>query len=75
MDNLVPNCTPMEAGFDAVVVDFHAEATAEKMGMGWHIDGRASLVIGYTYTYPNSRHTDFTKRHRIPNRCGHVRML
>ena len=50
VDNLVPNCTPMEAGFDGVVVDFHAEATAEKMGMGWHIDGRASLVIG-THTH------------------------
>jgi len=30
----------------AVVVDFHAEATSEKMGMGWHLDGSASFVFG-----------------------------
>lgn len=29
-----------------VIVDFHAEATAEKMSMGWHLDGRVSAVIG-----------------------------
>lgn len=27
-------------------VDFHAEATAEKMCLGWHLDGRASVVVG-----------------------------
>ncbi len=31
---------------DAVVVDFHAEATSEKMAIGHHLDGRASLVAG-----------------------------
>jgi 2',3'-cyclic-nucleotide 2'-phosphodiesterase len=29
-----------------VVVDFHAEATSEKMAMGWHLDGRVAAVIG-----------------------------
>jgi metallophosphoesterase (TIGR00282 family) len=33
-------------GADAIVVDFHAEATSEKMAMGHFCDGRASLVIG-----------------------------
>jgi metallophosphoesterase (TIGR00282 family) len=33
-----------------VIVDVHAEATAEKMGMGWHLDGRVSLVVG-THTH------------------------
>jgi metallophosphoesterase (TIGR00282 family) len=33
-----------------VVVDFHAEATSEKMAMGWHLDGKASAVIG-THTH------------------------
>jgi len=33
-----------------VVVDFHAEATAEKVAMGWHLDGRASAVLG-THTH------------------------
>lgn len=33
-----------------VLVDFHAEATSEKMAMGWYLDGRASAVIG-THTH------------------------
>lgn len=33
-----------------VVVDFHAEATSEKQAMGWHLSGRASVVVG-THTH------------------------
>src|SRR5437867_3141337 len=33
-----------------VLVDFHAETTAEKVAMGWHLDGRASALIG-THTH------------------------
>ena len=33
-----------------ILVDFHAEATSEKVAMGWHLDGRASAVIG-THTH------------------------
>jgi len=33
-----------------VVVDIHAEATSEKMAMGWYLDGRATLVVG-THTH------------------------
>ena len=33
-----------------ILVDFHAEATSEKMGMGWHLDGRVSAVLG-THTH------------------------
>lgn len=33
-----------------ILVDFHAEATAEKIAMGWFLDGRASFVIG-THTH------------------------
>lgn len=32
------------------VVDFHAEATSEKVAMGWHLNGRASIVFG-THTH------------------------
>jgi metallophosphoesterase (TIGR00282 family) len=32
------------------VVDFHAELTSEKMAMGWHLDGRATAMIG-THTH------------------------
>jgi len=33
-----------------VVVDFHAEATSEKQGLGWYLDGKASAVLG-THTH------------------------
>ena len=33
-----------------VIVDFHAEATSEKQGMGWYLDGKASAVLG-THTH------------------------
>ena len=33
-----------------IVVDFHAEATSEKVAMGWHLDGKATLVVG-THTH------------------------
>ena len=35
---------------DIIIVDFHAEATAEKVCMGWHLDGRVSAVLG-THTH------------------------
>ena len=44
------NACPLGEGADAIVVDFHAEATSEKMAMGHFCDGRASLVIG-THTH------------------------
>jgi len=34
----------------AILVDMHAEASSEKMGMGWFLDGRASFVFG-THTH------------------------
>ena len=33
-----------------IIVDFHAEATSEKVAMGWHLDGKATLVVG-THTH------------------------
>jgi len=35
---------------DHVLVDMHAEATSEKIGMGWHLDGRVTAVVG-THTH------------------------
>ena len=37
-------------GVRIVVCDMHGEATSEKTAMGWHLDGRASAVIG-THTH------------------------
>jgi metallophosphoesterase (TIGR00282 family) len=33
-----------------ILVDMHAEATSEKIAMGWHLDGRVTAVIG-THTH------------------------
>jgi metallophosphoesterase (TIGR00282 family) len=33
-----------------IIVDFHAEATSEKIAMGWHLDGRITAIIG-THTH------------------------
>ncbi|MDP8943251.1 MAG: TIGR00282 family metallophosphoesterase [Actinomycetota bacterium] len=33
-----------------VLVDFHAEATSEKLAMGWHVDGRVTACVG-THTH------------------------
>lgn len=33
-----------------VLVDMHAEATSEKVAMGWHLDGRTTAVVG-THTH------------------------
>jgi metallophosphoesterase (TIGR00282 family) len=41
---------PLGEVADAVIVDFHAEATSEKQAMGYFLDGRASLVVG-THTH------------------------
>jgi len=35
---------------DAIVLDFHGEASSEKMAMGHYLDGRVSLVVG-THTH------------------------
>lgn len=39
-----PNCPSI------VLIDFHAEATSEKIAFAWHVDGRASVVTG-THTH------------------------
>lgn len=41
--------TQIPAG-GSILVDFHAEATSEKIAMGWHLDGRVTAVLG-THTH------------------------
>jgi 2',3'-cyclic-nucleotide 2'-phosphodiesterase len=36
--------------FDGAFVEIHAEATSEKQGLGWHLDGRVTAVLG-THTH------------------------
>jgi 2',3'-cyclic-nucleotide 2'-phosphodiesterase len=40
----------LDDGVDHLLVDMHAEATSEKVGMGWFLDGRATAVVG-THTH------------------------
>jgi metallophosphoesterase (TIGR00282 family) len=47
---------PLGAAADAIVVDFHGEATSEKQGVGFFCDGRASLVVGTHTHVPTADH-------------------
>jgi metallophosphoesterase (TIGR00282 family) len=47
MDRLLQDANPRPR---IVVVDFHAEATAEKVALSWYLDGRVSAVLG-THTH------------------------
>ncbi|HEY2160472.1 MAG TPA: TIGR00282 family metallophosphoesterase [Solirubrobacteraceae bacterium] len=40
----------LKGAADQILVDVHAEATSEKVGMGWHLDGRVTAVVG-THTH------------------------
>ena len=47
MDSLLSTITPLPA---IIIVDFHAEATSEKVALGRYLDGRVSAVVG-THTH------------------------
>jgi len=49
-----------------IIVDFHGEATSEKIAMGWHLDGRVSLVVG-THT-----HVPTSDQRILPGGTGYV---
>jgi hypothetical protein len=44
-DQLLKNITAK-----VIFVDMHAEATSEKMSLGWYLDGRVTVVVG-THTH------------------------
>ncbi len=52
---------PLGGRAQAVIVDIHAEATSEKMGVGHWCDGRASLVVG-THTHVPTADTQILAR-------------
>ena len=49
IDNILKNYT-LGKNIDAVFVDIHAEATSEKLALGYYLDGRVSVVAG-THTH------------------------
>ncbi|HEY5280278.1 MAG TPA: TIGR00282 family metallophosphoesterase [Pseudolabrys sp.] len=55
IDRELASC-PLGPGADAIVIDFHAEATSEKQALGHFCDGRASLVVGTHTHVPTADH-------------------
>lgn len=47
---------PLGEQADAIVVDFHTEATSEIQGMGYFLDGKVSLVVGTHTHIPTADH-------------------
>jgi metallophosphoesterase (TIGR00282 family) len=58
-ENEIAAC-PLGTQADAVIFDFHAEATSEKMCFGHFLDGRASAVIGTHTHQPTADHQILT---------------
>ena len=48
IDKIFRECNPSD--YSAVIVDIHAETTAEKAALAWYLDGRVSAVVG-THTH------------------------
>ncbi len=49
-DVVLKEIAALKARARVVFVDFHAEATSEKIAMGWHLDGKVTAVVG-THTH------------------------
>ena len=49
-----------------IIVDFHAEATSEKVAMGWHLDGKVTAVFG-THT-----HVQTADERVLPNGTAYI---
>lgn len=56
----------IEKEVDMIFVDFHAEATAEKIAMGYYLDGKATAVYG-THT-----HVQTADEKILPNGTGYI---
>lgn len=55
-----------EKGAKIIIIDFHAEATSEKRGMGYYVDGRVSAIFG-THT-----HVQTSDNQILPNGTGYI---
>ena len=55
-----------QSEYDVLVVDYHAETTAEKVVMGYFLDGKAALVVG-THT-----HIPTNDAHILPNKTAYL---
>ena len=55
-----------EAGAHIILIDFHAEATAEKRALGYYLDGRVSALFG-THT-----HVQTADEQVLPGGTGYI---
>ena len=53
---------------DLVLVDMHAEATSEKVALGWHLDGQVAAVVGTHTHVPDRRRARPARRHGLHHR-------
>ncbi|MDK2798516.1 MAG: 2,3-cyclic-nucleotide 2-phosphodiesterase [Clostridiales bacterium] len=51
---------------NVIIVDFHAEATSEKLAMGWYLDGKVSAIFG-THT-----HVQTADERILPKGTGYI---
>jgi metallophosphoesterase (TIGR00282 family) len=51
---------------DIIIVDFHAEATSEKLALGWYLDGKVTAVFG-THT-----HVQTSDERLLPQGTGYI---
>jgi hypothetical protein len=58
--------TKLSAETPIILVDIHAEATSEKLAMGWYLDGRVSAVVG-THT-----HVQTADERVLPKGTGYI---
>src|SRR5919109_2299687 len=65
IDHEITVC-PLKGSADAIVIDFHAEATSEKQSLGHFLDGRVSCVVG-THT-----HAPTADEHVLPAGTGYI---
>ena len=50
----------LDPGVKVIVVDFHAEATSEKLALGFYLDGRVSVIAGSHTHVPTADERIFT---------------
>ena len=63
---VLPVIDELKREADLLLVDFHAEATAEKIAMGWYLDGRVTAVVG-THT-----HVQTADERILPGGTGYI---
>ena len=56
-----------------ILVDFHAEATSEKVALGWYLEGRVTAVLGTHTHVPTADEQRAARGHRGPDRRRHDR--